>query len=382
MPRIVLFYPDVIGGVRSYVTNLSTWFHEHNINYLVICYGIDQGFSTRKKDGVLPKELRLYFSPYATEDSKYQDLVSELNQDDILICNDSFELEAINSQRLKNKTVFILHGDLTHYYNTLKKFEQVIDHVFCVSKGLKEKYANLFPALPFSVAYALVKNFHPTIRDNQSTLKIIFIGRFEEMKGADDFVKVIETIKAGSLDVQWHVYTTKSGSDNSIVKQLPSNTAVFFDTPHSQLLKALEDMDILVFPSRSEGLGLAVLEAMKRGVAPIARNLPIGIPDMVLDKKTGFLINNSEEIVSIIELLNNDRALLKKIKHKANEYANSYFDMDKSAKNFIQLAKGIMEKEKKFEVRKQQRLERLMPEGLYRICKFLFYLVKHGRLAG
>jgi glycosyltransferase involved in cell wall biosynthesis len=381
MHRIVLFYPDVIGGVRTYVTNLATWFHENNINYLIIAYGTGQGFATSKREGALPKELLLHFSPYATRNSKYQDLVSELNEDDILICNDSFELEAINSQKLRNRTVFILHGDLAHYYNTLIKFEQVIDHVFCVSKGLKEKYGSLFPALPFSVAYTLQRNFHPTIRDNQSTLKIVFIGRFEALKGADDFVKVIEAINAGFLDVQWHVYTTKAGSENSLLEQLPSNANVFFDTPHSQLLKALEDMDILVFPSRSEGLGLAVLEAMIRGVAPIARNLPIGIPDMVLDNKTGFLINSPEEIVSVIELLYNDRTLLKEIKHNASDYANSNFDLQKSANNFIQLANGIIEKEKKFEERKQQGLEQVMPEGLYRICKFLFHLIKYRRLA-
>lgn len=382
MSRIVLFYPDAIGGVRTYVSNLANWFHENKISYLVICYGSGRRFSTTKKTGVLPKEILLHFSPYATEYSKYQDLVSELRDDDILICNDSFELEAISNKRLKNKTAFILHGDLKHYYNTLIRFERVIDHVFCVSKGLKEKYGNLFPAIPFSIAYTLIGSFHPIIRDNQSALKIIFIGRFEVMKGADDLVKVIETINAGSLEVKWHVYTTRTGSENSLLKQLPSNAAVFFNTPHSQLMNALEEMDILVFPSRSEGLGLAVLEAMKRGVAPIARNLPIGIPDMVLDKRTGFLINSPEEIVSIIESLYNDRVLLKKIKQDANEYANSNFDLHKSANNFIQLANGIVLKEKEFGLRKQQSLERVLPEGLYRVFKFLFYLVKHRRLAG
>jgi glycosyltransferase involved in cell wall biosynthesis len=381
MPRIVLFYPDVIGGVRTYVTSLATWFHENNINHLLIGYGIGKGFSTIKKAGAFPNEILLHFSPYATERSKYQQLTAELNEDDILICNDSLELETINNQRLKNRTVFILHGDLTHYHNTLIKFERVIDHVFCVSKGLKEKYGNLFRSLPFSIAYTLIQNFHPAIRENQSTLKIVFIGRFEKMKGADDFIKVIEIINTGSVEVQWHVYTAKAGADNSLLEQIPSNTAVYFDTPHSQLMKKLEEMDILVFPSRSEGLGLVVLEAMKRGVAPIARNLPIGIPDMVEDKKSGFLINSPEEIVSIIALLHKDRALLKTIKQQANDYANSCFDPKKWANNFIQLANGIKAKEKGFEEQKQQGMEQVIPEGMYRICKFLFHLVKYKRLA-
>jgi glycosyltransferase involved in cell wall biosynthesis len=381
MHKIVLFYPDVLGGVRTYVTNLAAWFNENNVNCLLIAYSKGQGFSTVKKPGALPNAITLNFSPYATETSKYRDLVGELNEDDILICNDSFELEAISNQQLKNRTAFILHGDLTHYHNTLIKFEGVIDHVFCVSKGLKEKYGDLFPELPFSIAYTLLKNFKRTIRDNQSVLKLVFIGRFEKMKGSDDFVKVIETINArSSINVHWYVYTTKAGADKSLLTQLPSNTAVFFDTPYDQLMKELEDMDILVFPSRSEGLGLVVLEAMKRGVAPIARNLPIGIPDMVEHKKTGFLIHSSEEIISTIELLHNDRALLKKIKQNANEYANSYFDPQKWGNNFIQLTKGIVAKEKEFDFQKQQRLERVIPEALYRVCKFLFHLVKYRKL--
>lgn len=376
MPRIVFFYPDVIGGVRTYVTNLATWFHENKINHLVIGYGIGKGLSTVKKAGAFPNEIVLHFSPYATTHSKFKQLTAELNEDDILICNDSLELEAINNLQLKNRTVFILHGDLTHYQNTLIKFERVIDHVFCVSKGLQEKYSKLFPSLPFSVAYTLVQNVHPVIRESHSPIKIVFIGRFEKMKGADDLIKAIEIINTGSMVLQWHVYTAKAGADNSLLEQLPSTTAVFFDTPHSELMKKLEEMDILVFPSRSEGLGLVVLESMKRGVAPIVRNLPIGIPDMVEDKITGFLINNPEEIVSIIELLHKDRALLKTIKQQANDYANSYFDPNNWANNFMHLANGIVPNEKGFNVEKQQRLGRIMPEGIYRVCKFLLHKVK------
>lgn len=376
MPRIVFFYPDVAGGVRTYVTNLATWFHENGIDYLIIAYGQGQGFSTVKKTGELPKAYSLHFSPYATEASKYRDLVAELGEDDILICNDSFELEAISFLQLKNRTVFILHGDLIHYHNTIIRFEGVIDHVFCVSKGLKEKYSKLFPSLPFSVAYTLIQNVHPVIRKSNSHLKLVFIGRFEIMKGADDLVKVIEAVNVKGIEVQWHIYTVKGGADNVLLGQLPAGVAVFFDTPHSQLMKKLEEMDILVFPSRSEGLGLVVLEAMKRGVAPVARNLPIGIPDMVEDKKTGFLINSYEEIVSTIELLHKDRSLLNTIKQQANDYANTWFDPNKWANNFMQLAVGIRAREKGFNVQKQKRLARLMPESIYRTCKFLLHKVR------
>jgi glycosyltransferase involved in cell wall biosynthesis len=287
------------------------------------------------------------------------------------------ELDAINHHKLTNKVIYILHGDLVHYYNTLTQYKGIIDHVFCVSKGLKEKYSTLFPSLPFSIAYVLIKNFHPaSFDDKKNPLKLIFIGRFEKMKGADDFLEALKILQGRNISVQCYVYTTTYGTDKTLLGQLPAGVSLSVDSPNSDVLAALEEMDVLVFPSRSEGLGIVVLEAMKRGVAPIARALPIGIPDMIERDRTGFLINDANDITSAIEKLHVNRPLLQNIKRMANDFANTFFDLEKLGNEFVTNTGLTVSKEKIFVTEKKRWPEHILPETIYRYCKLVYHKVR------
>jgi glycosyltransferase involved in cell wall biosynthesis len=377
MSRIVLFYREVLGGVHTYISNLAAWFQEKEINnYVIVGYETGNGLTTVKKHGAGSNSISIRFSPYATIISTYDDLLAEIKDDDVLVCNDSLELEAINHRKLTNKVIYILHGDLVHYYNILTQYQNIIDHVFCVSRGLKVKYSQLFPGLPFSVSYVLINNFQPaSFDDEKKPLKLIFIGRFEKMKGADDFLEAFKMLQGRNISVQCFVYTTTFGTDKTLLEQLSPDARLFLDSPNSEVLAALEIMDVLVFPSRSEGLGIVVLEAMKRGVAPIARALPIGIPDMIENNKTGFLINDATDITSAVEMLHLNRPLLQQIKQKANDFANTYFDREKLGNEFVTNTNSTIRKEKVFVVQKKRWPEYILPEPLYRYCKLVYHKV-------
>ena len=64
----------------------------------------------------------------------------------------------------------------------------------------------------------------------------------------------------------------------------------------------LSQMDIFILPSLSEGLGVAIIEAMAAGKCVIASNID-GIKELVLNNKTGLLIEprNSDEIYNKIK---------------------------------------------------------------------------------
>lgn len=84
-------------------------------------------------------------------------------------------------------------------------------------------------------------------------------------------------------------------------------------------------LDLFVFPSRNEGLGSVLLDAMILNVPIIASNVG-GIPDIIKDHKTGLLIqpNSPEALAEAIEALYLDADLRKKLVSGAEEFVKNY----------------------------------------------------------
>ena len=86
--------------------------------------------------------------------------------------------------------------------------------------------------------------------------------------------------------------------------------------------------DIFVLPSLSEGMPLALLEAMAAGVPPIATRVG-GVSEVAEDGKTGLLVppQDSDALAERITTLLEDRALAKQIGQSAREMVASRFSI-------------------------------------------------------
>lgn len=87
--------------------------------------------------------------------------------------------------------------------------------------------------------------------------------------------------------------------------------------------------DILAFPSRSEGFGLAALEAMASGRPVIAGNLG-ALPEIVADGRTGFLVppHDPSQIADRLILLGRDEALRRSLGDEGRRRAAILFGLD------------------------------------------------------
>ena len=106
-------------------------------------------------------------------------------------------------------------------------------------------------------------------------------------------------------------------------------------------------MDIMVHPSRWEGFGIILVEAMLCKVPVIASNRG-GIPEVVKDKVTGFLFpfGDVDSFVNSISLLINDKKLMYDLKIKGYKRAKEKFNIEKMILKYSKIYENISKSKK------------------------------------
>jgi glycosyltransferase involved in cell wall biosynthesis len=108
------------------------------------------------------------------------------------------------------------------------------------------------------------------------------------------------------------------------VDQLGLVNDVIFTGTRSDVPDLHKAMDLYVFPSRNEALGIALLEAMYSGL-PVVTTKVGGIPEVVKDGETGLLVESEdvEGLAQVIQHLYDTPELRKQLGQNAKEYAAS-----------------------------------------------------------
>jgi glycosyltransferase involved in cell wall biosynthesis len=104
----------------------------------------------------------------------------------------------------------------------------------------------------------------------------------------------------------------------------------------------LDEFQIKLFPSTSEGFGKTVLEAMARGLAPIIARIP-GPTEFVRDGENGLVVapRNARELEKALDRMIADRPFLKRLRTEARRTAE-FFSWDRCARERLCLyANGI-----------------------------------------
>jgi glycosyltransferase involved in cell wall biosynthesis len=99
---------------------------------------------------------------------------------------------------------------------------------------------------------------------------------------------------------------------------------------HSQLAARMREADILVQPSVLEAFGMQVVEAMASGL-PVIGSAVGGIPELIVDGKTGILVDRDNPIVladAIVRLLDNP-ALAREMGNAGRRRVEEKFSWDR-----------------------------------------------------
>ena len=129
----------------------------------------------------------------------------------------------------------------------------------------------------------------------------------------------------------------------SLIRQLKIEDIVHLvgEVPHDEIGSYYEAADLVVLTSHSEGIPLVLMEAMAHGRVVLAPAIT-GIPELVIDGKTGFLyrpgvledfVGQAEHILRSREGLN---ALRKAARNHVEEHFNRRRNLERFANHFLQ----------------------------------------------
>ena len=108
--------------------------------------------------------------------------------------------------------------------------------------------------------------------------------------------------------------------------------------PQSQLAHHMVEASVLVIPSLSEGLGRVIFEAMACGT-PVIGSRVGGIPELITDTVTGFLVPPGDESAlanKILWILNNP-IKTREMGVRAREFAENFFSSEIYVQQYIRL---------------------------------------------
>lgn len=167
-------------------------------------------------------------------------------------------------------------------------------------------------------------NYSPRIIQNPNKIKVCFVGNNDNLKGSRYlFDAALECIKSG---YNMRFYFAGDGDPNylnsmiKITQDLDLGGLIRWLGPIENAGNILiPDVDIVVLPSKTEGLPMVLIEALRAGKTILATRVG-GIPDLLIDNENGFFIKrDSGNIASLLIKLYNNPSLVNQFGRKSRE---------------------------------------------------------------
>lgn len=177
-------------------------------------------------------------------------------------------------------------------------FEHAYDLFAPCSRGLADWLCGMgvpeakVVAVENAPGYAMAEDEIAAVLDRRATrstdrpLRALFLGRLDRQKGLDALAEAVRRTEAGA--VEWRVVGKAVLDDGALPPALAGLVEPPASTPEA-LTRLYAWADVLVLPSRFEGLPLTVLEAMRLGVVPLASDVG-ALGEAVIHGETGLLV--------------------------------------------------------------------------------------------
>ncbi len=188
--------------------------------------------------------------------------------------------------------------------------------------------------------------------DNNKTImlegdpSVLYIGHLSRLKGIDILFQAVANLRSEFPNIKLHL--VGKGNDRfclRLAKKIGIEKHVIFHGwfQHSMTPEYYKSADVCIFPSRHEGFGIVVLEAMASGIPVIASDIP-SFREIISNRVNGLLFKSEDANALSMEViaLYRDSRLKEELTRNAYEKVTSY-SWEKIAEKYISLYKNLCE---------------------------------------
>jgi len=322
------------GGMEVYTQNFVEYAKERFKEIIIITRKFKNTESFEKKDNVVIHRVR-WISGFYLRNPTFNFFsflkALKLEYDVILAQGIISTLFGIALSKIKNKKIISRPAGIAYvqpqYFflikfllRTLEKFAYShVQAVVFLSKNEKEEFERKLGFLPRK--YAIIPtgiDIEKFSENSKGSRNITFIGRLIDVKGADYLIKAF-----CKLDKKrnYKLIIVGDGPQRKELEKIACRE-VFFTGWRSDIPEILQATEIFVLPSLSEGLPVALLEALASGKACIVTD--IGLPVKNYFNAIVVPPKDVESLQKAILKLINDKKLRKKLSHNARRSAEKF----------------------------------------------------------
>lgn len=170
---------------------------------------------------------------------------------------------------------------------------------------------------------------------------VICVGKISYQKGQDLLLEIWNKIWKKYPDWKLELYGKSDGSFLDTVKLKEKN--IYHYPPVKNIQEKYLESSVYVLPSRFEGFGMVIIEAMSCGLPVVSFDCPHGPGDIITDGQDGFLIENGhiESFAEKLSQLMQNADLRQEMGSAARESSKKYLP-EQIASQWDRLFKSLL----------------------------------------
>ena len=359
------------GGVQNFILTLAKNDKKFRIKRSVICLYSIKG--SLKKE-FLDKDINLYLCPIILNDNGLRPyflwkkiriffgkilfpikltLILLKVKTRILICHEPKKLLEISLVSKLLSILFLnhMHKELDYFKNFLffsfifKNSNFISDSPELSNSNIQKSHLELdfIDNIPIITSTGSLENFSSQKRKiTDNIVKIGSVGRFNWEKNYQQVVSIVKELKHKS-QIKFKISIVGYGPDfkriKALIKQNSLEDTIFLkgEMMNSEVIDFLNNLDIYIQTSISEGSPLTIKEAMASSLIVISSNVG-GINSLIKNNVDGFLVkkNDTDDFVNtILNVMNMKKEKKIAMGAKARERVLDKYSPEKIAKKYF-----------------------------------------------